>query len=153
MGWYYYLEGMLQFPFPARCITRRALSPLEKGDEAEAIGMAPEEECEREMFVMIRWGRHGLAVPLSHLVASGIDPRTVADRLGHASPSFTLATYAHAASRAQERAAVVVESDQRLPAGTALPNRAYGSPVHGSTHAAPKGHQENSRRERSPSRR
>ena len=43
----------------------------------------------------------------THLLASGIDPRTVADRLGHASPSFTLATYAHAASRAQERAAVV----------------------------------------------
>ena len=35
-------------------------------------------------------------------VASGSDPHTVADRLGHASPSFTLATYAHAASWAQE---------------------------------------------------
>jgi hypothetical protein len=29
--------------------------------------MAPEEECEREMFVMMRWERDGLAVPLSQL--------------------------------------------------------------------------------------
>ncbi len=29
--------------------------------------MAPEEECEHEMFVLIRWTRHGLAVPLSQL--------------------------------------------------------------------------------------
>jgi site-specific recombinase XerD len=39
----------------------------------------------------------------THLVASGVDPRTVPYRLGHASPSFTLATHAHAASRVQER--------------------------------------------------
>lgn len=43
----------------------------------------------------------------THLAASGVDYRTIADRLGHASPSFTLGTYAHAAARAQERAAIV----------------------------------------------
>ena len=43
----------------------------------------------------------------STLVAAGVDHRTVADRLGHASPSFTLATYAHAVAAAQERAAAV----------------------------------------------
>jgi integrase len=42
-----------------------------------------------------------------HLVAAGVDYRTVGDRMGHRSPSFTIATYAHAAARAQERAAVV----------------------------------------------
>lgn len=31
--------------------------------------MAPEEECENEMFVTIRWKKGGLAVPLSQLVA------------------------------------------------------------------------------------
>jgi len=41
------------------------------------------------------------------LVARGVDPRTVADRLGHASPSFTLATYAHASTRAQAQAAAI----------------------------------------------
>lgn len=28
---------------------------------------APEEECEKEMFVTIRWEKDGLAVPLSQL--------------------------------------------------------------------------------------
>jgi integrase len=43
----------------------------------------------------------------TYLVAAGVDHRTVADRLGHASPSFTLAIYAHAALAAQQRAAAV----------------------------------------------
>jgi Calcium binding len=31
MGWYYYLEGTMQFPFTARCITHNAISPLMLG--------------------------------------------------------------------------------------------------------------------------
>ncbi len=31
MGWYYYLENALQFPFTARCIVNRAISPFEEG--------------------------------------------------------------------------------------------------------------------------
>ena len=69
MGWYYYLEGKLMFPFTTTCIAKRAISPLRVGDEVEVIGMAPEEECEHEMFVMMRWERDGLAVPLSQLEA------------------------------------------------------------------------------------
>jgi integrase len=43
----------------------------------------------------------------THLIAAGVDYRTVGDRMGHRSPSFTIATYAHAAARAQEQTAVV----------------------------------------------
>jgi hypothetical protein len=71
MGWYYYLEGKLSFPFTARCIARRAISPLQVKDEVEVIGMPCEEECRHEMFVTIRWERDGLAVPLSQLKAAG----------------------------------------------------------------------------------
>jgi len=67
MGWYCYLEEKLQFPFTAVCRTKRAISPLKVKDEVEVIGMAPEEECEKEMFVTIRWGKGRLAVPLSQL--------------------------------------------------------------------------------------
>jgi len=67
MGWYYYLEETLQFPFTAVCNAKRAISPLHAKDEVDVIGMAPEEECEREMFVTIRWEKDGLAVPLSQL--------------------------------------------------------------------------------------
>jgi hypothetical protein len=67
IGWYYYLDDTLSFPFLTRCRQRRAISPLQIGDEVEVIGMAPETECEREIFVMIRWERDGLGVPLSQL--------------------------------------------------------------------------------------
>lgn len=65
LGWYYYLDEKINFPLLARCIAKRAISPLRVGDEVEVLRMAPEEECEREMFVMMRWEREGLAVPLS----------------------------------------------------------------------------------------
>jgi hypothetical protein len=68
MGWYYYLEGQLRFPFTATCIAQRAVSPLGVKNEVEVIGMPPEEECECEVFVTIRWDRpEGLAVPLAQL--------------------------------------------------------------------------------------
>lgn len=67
MGWYYYLDDTLSFPFTATCIAKRPTSPLRLKDEVEVTGMAPEDECLREMFVMIRWEKGGLAVPLSQL--------------------------------------------------------------------------------------
>ena len=42
MGWFSYLDDQLQSPFTARCITKRAISPLRVGDEVDVIGMAPE---------------------------------------------------------------------------------------------------------------
>jgi len=71
MGWYCYLDDNLQFPFTATCVAKRAISPLRKDDEVEVIGMAPEDECGHEMFLTIRWGRDGLAVPLSQLKVGG----------------------------------------------------------------------------------
>ena len=50
-----------------RCITERAISPLRKGDEIEIVRMAPEEECQHEMFVETRWDRRTLAIPLSQI--------------------------------------------------------------------------------------
>jgi len=44
MGWYYYLQDTLQFPFTAACSSKRAISPLHVRDEVEVIGMAPEDE-------------------------------------------------------------------------------------------------------------
>jgi hypothetical protein len=76
IGWYYYLEMTLQFPFRARCIAERAISPLRVGDKVEVIGMAPVEECEHEMFVQARWHRRSLAVPLSQIVGVGADEQT-----------------------------------------------------------------------------
>ncbi len=76
MGWYCYLEDKLQFPFLARCIADRAISPLHTGDEVEVVGMAPSEECLREMFVTIRWEKRGLAIPLSQIKSIRVDAET-----------------------------------------------------------------------------
>jgi hypothetical protein len=51
MGWYYYLEDALTFPFTARCTIERATSPLKKGDEVEVVAMAPDDECWHDMFL------------------------------------------------------------------------------------------------------
>ncbi len=67
MSWFYYLDAHLEFPFTATSIARRATSRLEPGDEVVVVGMPPEDVCEHEMFVRIRWGKRHLAVPLAQL--------------------------------------------------------------------------------------
>jgi hypothetical protein len=76
MGWYAYLQDQLECPFMARCIERRAISPLLVGDEVEVVSLAPAGKCAREIFVMIRWEHGGLGVPLSQLAAAHADPDT-----------------------------------------------------------------------------
>jgi hypothetical protein len=67
MGWYYYLQDKIQFPFTATCIRKRSISPLSQGAKVEVVGMSDEDECMREMFVEIVWDCDTLAVPLSQL--------------------------------------------------------------------------------------
>jgi hypothetical protein len=76
MGWYYYLEEQLRFPFPGKCIAQRAISPLHRGQEVEVVGLAPAEECEHERFVMVTWEQPTLAVPLAQLEAIPADKAT-----------------------------------------------------------------------------
>ena len=71
MGWYCYLQDTMQFPFQATCIKQRSVSPLKLGMTVEAIGIADEDECAREIFVEISWdGDDVLAVPLMQLSAA-----------------------------------------------------------------------------------
>jgi len=76
MGWYYYLEEQLGFPFRAKCIAPRAISPLRKGQEVEVVGLAPAEECEREMFITVTWEDRTLALPLAQLKTTQADKAT-----------------------------------------------------------------------------
>ena len=54
LRWYSYLKGTLHFPFTARCVARRAISPIEPGAELEILGIAPIAECRQEVFVLTR---------------------------------------------------------------------------------------------------
>jgi hypothetical protein len=70
MGWYYYLEEKIEFPFKANCVSVRATSPLEVGSQVEVLGMAPEDDCMAEVLVFVARGetkKSKLAVPLSQL--------------------------------------------------------------------------------------
>jgi hypothetical protein len=76
MGWYYYLQDKMQFPFKAKCIAQRRISPLAVGKKVSVVSMAPESECGREMFVEIEWDNDRLAVPLIQLAAIAGDTET-----------------------------------------------------------------------------
>ena len=67
MGWYYYLDNKMKIPFKARCRVARPTSVLKVREEVEVVGMAPEEECESEMFVWVRRAGERIAVPLGQL--------------------------------------------------------------------------------------
>jgi hypothetical protein len=42
MGWYYYLENKISFPFKAKCVVSKITSPLARGEFVEVLRMAPE---------------------------------------------------------------------------------------------------------------
>ena len=76
MGWYYYLDDKLAFPFQARCITTRRSSPVQRGEVVEVTGMAPAEDCEHDMLVDVQWQGRQLAVPLAQLEGVAVDDAT-----------------------------------------------------------------------------
>ena len=76
MGWYYYLDEKIRFPFQARCIAAKVVSPLRKGETVEVQGMGPEDNCSGEMLVLIRWQGRTMAVPLAQLAGVGVDEST-----------------------------------------------------------------------------
>jgi Calcium binding len=76
MGRYYFLEEHLRFPFRAKCIAQRAISPLRKDQEVEVVQLAPADECGREMFITVTWEKRTLAVPLAQLEPIQADKAT-----------------------------------------------------------------------------
>lgn len=76
LGWCYHLEMKMLFPFRARCSVERLTSPLRVGDKVEVTEMAPEDECEQEMLVLVRWRGRDLAVPLAQLEGIAVDDDT-----------------------------------------------------------------------------
>ena len=72
MSWYYYLESKISFPFQAKCLAAKVVSPLRKGETVEVVRMAPDEVCEHDMLVLVRWQGRTMAAPLAQLTA--VDP-------------------------------------------------------------------------------
>jgi hypothetical protein len=76
MGWYYYLEDTMHFPFKASCIKEILASPLKEDEKVEVIGMPSEEDCMHEMFVLVKWMGRDMGVPLAQLSPVDVDSET-----------------------------------------------------------------------------
>jgi hypothetical protein len=76
LGWYYYLENKIRFPFQVQCIVAKAVSPLRKGETVEVQRLASEDACASDMLVLIRWQHRKMAVPLSQLTVLDADQST-----------------------------------------------------------------------------
>lgn len=76
IGWYTYLEETIRFPFEARCVEEREVSPLKESEEVQVVGMSSVEASENEMFVTIEWMDRELGVPLAQLEPLDVDSET-----------------------------------------------------------------------------
>jgi len=76
LGWYYYLENKIRFPFQAKCTVAKTVSPLRKGETVEVRRLAPEDACSSDMLVLITWHGRNVAVPLSQLTPLDADEST-----------------------------------------------------------------------------
>ena len=54
-------DGIITFSFRAICIVQMSKSPLRPDDKVKILEMAPEEDCEHEMFVETTWRGRSLA--------------------------------------------------------------------------------------------
>ena len=62
LGWYYYLEEKIKFPFAAKCVWERSISPLQLDEIVNVMAWLDEDDCRVEMFVMIEWADRGFGV-------------------------------------------------------------------------------------------
>ena len=73
ISWCYYLEDKLPVPFETECIERRAISPLQEGEQVTVVGVIS--EVVQEMFVEIEWNGRQFGVPLAQLQPVDPDPQ------------------------------------------------------------------------------
>ncbi len=67
MGWYYYFEDTLGFPFTARCRKKKRTNHLTAGKTHTVVSMAEVGECDHDMYVIIQEGGDELAVNLDQI--------------------------------------------------------------------------------------
>ena len=69
MGWYYYLDDKIKFPFKAKIIKEVQNSPLKKDENITVTEMSDAEICVKfhSMYVEIQWEKREFSVPLEQL--------------------------------------------------------------------------------------
>lgn len=76
IGWYYYLDDKITFPFKAKCISERKSSPLKADEKVEVIELSPADDCQHDMLVQIRLLDRVFGVPLAQLDPLDVDEST-----------------------------------------------------------------------------
>jgi hypothetical protein len=76
LSWYYHLENKIRFPFQAKCLAVKVVSPLRKGEIVEVVRMAPDDVCAHDILVMVRRQSQKMALPLAQLTAVDSDEST-----------------------------------------------------------------------------
>jgi hypothetical protein len=75
-GWRCYLGDNLQFPFKAECTAERQISPLEKGEKVEVVGLIDDGDDLSEIFVEIKWKGRKMGIPLAQISPIETDEET-----------------------------------------------------------------------------
>lgn len=75
LGWYYYLDEQLQFPFAAIWLDNRRTSTT-AGQPVQVLRLASEEDCEQDMIVEFAYEDDEFSTGLSEIVAPEADPET-----------------------------------------------------------------------------
>jgi hypothetical protein len=76
-GWFHSIQDTIENNVRCRCRKTRSMSPLKVGEEVDVIDVAPYDDCESEMFVLVGWNDRKLAVPLEQLEPIEGDPKAV----------------------------------------------------------------------------
>ena len=78
MGWFYAIADNIDgMSLRCRCRKTRSMSPLTVGEEVDVLAIAPADDCEKEIFVVISWNDRKLAVPLEQLEPISGDPKAI----------------------------------------------------------------------------
>ena len=73
MGWYYYLEDNLNFPFSAKWLDSR--NP-EKEKNVNVIDLSSTDDCLHDMFVEVEYKNEQYSAKLKHIKAIDVDEAT-----------------------------------------------------------------------------
>ena len=76
MGWYYYLDDRIRFPFQARCIEVAVVSPLRQGEEVKVLKSVLADACETGCLWRSRGRQRTFAAPLAQLQPIEVDANT-----------------------------------------------------------------------------
>jgi len=76
LGWYYYLDDKIMFPFSAVCIDADKRTPLKPAERVKVLKMSGEDLCELDMYVDISWKGKSLSIPLAQVLPVKADDDT-----------------------------------------------------------------------------